>query len=232
MKKSLLFLLALMLCFSVVACTSKGGMTEAESQEQNYVESKPEKTVQETEGLNHMGSTDVHLSGTVPKELEYIPESYRQPSEQPGTLEKLTYQTWESFSYEERTQKLTKEAWVYLPYGYSEDQKYNVFYLSHGGWSNETTVMGTDQNPRSFKYVIDHAIEDGKIQPLIIVLPTYNNTSGKDSGDYSLALQLTDQFHNELVNDIPHGGLRVGIPFNGDPGHFPFLRPQFFVLPL
>lgn len=90
-----------------------------------------------------------------------------------GTLGKLTYQTWESFSYEEHTQELTKEAWVYLPHGYSEEQKYNVFYLSHGGWSNETTIMGTDENPRSFKYVIDHAIQDGKIQPLIIVLPTY-----------------------------------------------------------
>lgn len=147
-------------------------------------------------------SNKTNLSGTIPEELEYIPAEYKSPSEHPGTLEKLTYQTWESFSYAERTQELTKEAWVYLPYGYSEDQKYNVFYLSHGGWSNETTTMGTDRNPRSFKYVIDHAIEDGKIQPLIIVLPTYNNTSGRDSGDYSLALQLTDQFHNELVNDL------------------------------
>lgn len=31
----------------------------------------------------------------------------------------------------------------------------------------------------------------GEIQPLIIVLPTYNNTSRSDSGDYSLALQIT-----------------------------------------
>ena len=37
---------------------------------------------------------------------------------------------------------------------------------------------------------------------MIIVCPTYNNTSPSDSGDYSLALQLTDQFHNELVNDL------------------------------
>lgn len=37
---------------------------------------------------------------------------------------------------------------------------------------------------------------------LIIVLPTYNNTSKEDSGDYSLAIQLTNQFHNELVNDL------------------------------
>lgn len=119
-----------------------------------------------------------------------------------GVLNKLTYQIWESFSYEEQTQELTKEAWVYLPYGYSEEQKYSVFYLSHGGWSNETTVMGTDRNPRDFKYVIDNAIENVEIQPLIIVLPTYNNLSGSDSGDYSLALQLTDQFHNELIYDL------------------------------
>ena len=49
---------------------------------------------------------------------------------------------------------------------------------------------------------MDHAIEDGKIQPLIIVLPTYNNTSPSDSENYSLALRLTDNFHNELVNDL------------------------------
>ena len=118
------------------------------------------------------------------------------------SLQKITYDTWESFTYDQKSQKLTKEAWVYVPYGYDENEKYNVFYLSHGGWSNETTIMGTDKDPHSFKNVMDHAIEDGKIKPLIIVLPTYNNTSEEDSGDYSLAIQLTNQFHNELVNDL------------------------------
>ena len=75
-------------------------------------------------------------------------------------------------------------------------------YLSHGGWSNETTVMGTPDSPHEFKHIMDHAIQDGKIRPLIIVLPTYNNTSPSDSGDYSLALRLTNNFHNELVNDL------------------------------
>jgi flavodoxin/predicted alpha/beta superfamily hydrolase/predicted small lipoprotein YifL len=185
---------------------SRNDVAESEAEIRQWAESLNLKSDMEeiSAGTENMQteSNKTNLSGTVPEELEYIPAEYKSPSEHPGTLEKLTYQTWESFSYEERTQELTKEAWVYLPYGYSEDQKYNVFYLSHGGWSNETTVMGTDQNPRSFKYVIDHAIEDGQIQPLIIVLPTYNNTSGRDSGDYSLALQLTDQFHNELINDL------------------------------
>lgn len=62
--------------------------------------------------------------------------------------------------------------------------------------------MGTDTNPHYFKNVIDNAIQDGKIKPLIIVLPTYNNTSNDDSGNYSLAIKLTNQFHNELVNDL------------------------------
>lgn len=142
------------------------------------------------------------LSGTIPEELEYVPEGYERPAEHPGTLEKLEYQTWESFSYEDHTQQLTKTAWVYLPYGYSENEQYNILYLSHGGWSNETTLMGTADDPHAFKHIVDHAIEDGKINPLIIVLPTYNNTSPSDSGDYSLALRLTNNFHNELVNDL------------------------------
>lgn len=141
-------------------------------------------------------------SGIVPDELEYIPDGYEAPADQQGNLQKITYNTWESFTYDQKSQKLTKEAWVYVPYGYDENKKYNVFYLSHGGWSNETTIMGTDKDPHSFKNVLDHAIEDGKIKPLIIVLPTYNNTSKEDSGDYSLAIQLTNQFHNEILNDL------------------------------
>ena len=40
------------------------------------------------------------------------------------------------------------------------------------------------------------------MQPMIIVCPTCNNTSGEDSGNCSIALQLTDRYHNELVNDL------------------------------
>lgn len=50
--------------------------------------------------------------------------------------------------------------------------------------------------------MLDHAIEGGKIRPMIVVCPTYNNESETDSGDYSLALRLTDNYHNELVNDL------------------------------
>lgn len=185
------------------------GILSACKESKTNNDSSMQPSAQSTEGDNKnkgnnetMNNSKNSSEDIVTGGLEYIPDGYRQPSEHPGTLEKLTYDTWEAFSYEEHTQVLTKEAWVYLPYGYTEDEKYNVMYISHGGWSNETTVMGTDKEPHTFKHVIDHAIEDGQIEPIIIVLPTYNNTSRSDSGNYSLALKLTDHFHNELINDL------------------------------
>lgn len=91
----------LILCF-LTACGTKQAVKEdaITNIEQLASESAAERG-------SHMDSEGGHLSGTVPEELEYIPEGYRQPSEHPGTLEKLTYHTWESFSYEEQTQELT-----------------------------------------------------------------------------------------------------------------------------
>ena len=113
----------------IVLCMVSGCGSINESNESN------------TSEVNDMESGQ--LSGTIPTELEYIPENYETPAKQQGTINKLTYETWESFTYEDHSQPLEKNAWVYLPYGYSNDQKYNIFYLSHGGWSNETTIMGT-----------------------------------------------------------------------------------------
>ncbi|MDO4615829.1 MAG: alpha/beta hydrolase-fold protein [Lachnospiraceae bacterium] len=139
----------------------------------------------------------------LPEEIIEIPDEYYSSMDGGGTLENLNYTTYESFTYEEKSQVLEKRAVVYLPAGYDENKKYNVLYLMHGGWSNETTYMGSPENgARDFKNVLDHAIANGEVDPLIVVLPTYNNTSGEDSGDYSLAIQLTDQYHNELMNDL------------------------------
>ena len=192
---SALVLVVLMLLLA--AC----GKTSVSTNELATAEASSEESSEQKE-TEEMTNKSLNNTGQIPDVLEEIPDEYYLPAQHPGTLEKLTYQTWESFTYEEHSQALTKEAWVYLPYGYSEDQQYNIFYLSHGGWSNETTIMGTANDPLDFKFIVDHAIEDGKMQPMILVMVTYNNTDPQDSWDYSLALKLTDQFHNELVNDI------------------------------
>jgi enterochelin esterase-like enzyme len=140
----------------------------------------------------------------IPQDIQKIPDGYFNPSPQPGTLQELTYQTYESFSYNQRSRKLQKRAIIYLPYGYQQNQPYEVFYLMHGGGGDEAATLGTPQRPSRLKNVIDNAMAAGEIRPLIIVCPTYNNTNenGRDSNSFSLAMQLTENFPNELVNDL------------------------------
>ena len=140
----------------------------------------------------------------IPQDIQKIPDGYFEPSLQPGTIQELTYQTYESFSYRQKSRKLQKRAIVYLPYGYQKDQPYDVFYLMHGGGGDENATLGNPQRPSRFKNVIDHAMAAGDIRPLIIVCPTYNNTNenGRDSNSFSLAMQLTENFPNELLNDL------------------------------
>lgn len=155
---------------------------------------------------NQGGTEEIPNGGSaqIPQELSEIPSEYFSAADEQGTLVELYYDTYESFSYEEQTRPLRKRAIVYLPYGYSEDENYNIVYMMHGGWSNETAMLGTPSSPSSFKNVIDNAVQNGAFAPLIIVCPTYNNTNenGQDSDNYSLALQLTRNYHNELINDL------------------------------
>lgn len=138
----------------------------------------------------------------IPAQLMAIPQEFASAAERPGTLVELSYDTYESMTYAQRTRRLTKRAIVYLPYGYADADQYNVFYLMHGGWSDETTTLGTPDNPTPFKNVLDQAIAAGEIAPLIIVCPTYNNTGPDDSADFGRALTLTRNFHHELRNDL------------------------------
>lgn len=138
----------------------------------------------------------------IPSKIKEIPHSYYAKANEQGILEELYYNTYESMTYDEKSQILNKRAIVYLPYGYSNDKQYDIFYLMHGGWGNETTTFGTPSNPYAFKNIIDNAIQNGEIEPMIIVCPTYNNTSSNDSADFSLALNLNRNYHNELINDL------------------------------
>lgn len=137
MKRAIVFVLSVWMIFSLAACGRQdGGSTSAPGQADEGSGTETVQTLsgqqqetsaedaEQTDTKNVQGEGEAilvdsgkdNLSGTVPDELEYIPSEYQYPAEQAGTLEKLTYQTWESFSYEDHTQELTKEAWVYLPY--------------------------------------------------------------------------------------------------------------------
>lgn len=194
MKKRVLTVMAVMLMVSLTACKdNRQNVSKNDAEERIKESSHTAEAVEDRYTI-----PDNHF----PKELAQIPNEYFTESGQQGTLEDLYYDTYESMTYATHEKRLNKHAVVYLPYGYTEDKEYNVYYLMHGGWSNETNYLGTPKQPHELKNILDHAIEDGIIQPMIVVCPTYNNESESDSSDYSLALELTDNYHNELVGDL------------------------------
>lgn len=139
----------------------------------------------------------------LPEVLARIPDAYFGTAKEKGTLVNLFYDTYESFTYDRKDRILQKRAVVYLPEGYRGDHPCSVLYLMHGGWSDETVYLGSPETGDGpFKNVLDHAIQAGEINPLIVVCPTYNNTSPKDSGDYEKAIALTDNYHRELMHDL------------------------------
>lgn len=181
---------------------TNGSEEENVLEKENISESSANSVSASTSEVSEISDSS---SVQIPQSITALPSEYSlTPAAEQGTLEDLYYDTWESFSYEEKTTPLRKHAVVYLPYGYTQEKQYDVFYLMHGGWSNENSTLGTPGDPSYFKNVLDHAIEDGKLRPLIVVCPTYNNTNenGQDSDNFSLAMQLTNQYHNELLNDL------------------------------
>ena len=67
---------------------------------------------------------------------------------------------------------------VYLPYNYDENKQYNIFYLMHGGGENENTLVAQDDT--MIPNMIDHMIEAGEIDPMIVVFPTFNRTQAEN----------------------------------------------------
>ena len=64
--------------------------------------------------------------------------------------------------------------YVYVPYGYDESKQYNIFYLLHGGGENEKTLFFQDDT--MIQTMLDHMIENGELEPMIVVTPTWNQT--------------------------------------------------------
>ncbi len=95
--------------------------------------------------------------------LQYkaAPDYYLEPGSKQGKVINETYTGING----------TKKLNVYLPYDYDESKKYNVFYLMHGGGENENTIFSDDVK---LDNMLDHMIENGDIEPMIVVTPTFN----------------------------------------------------------
>ncbi len=73
----------------------------------------------------------------------------------------------EGVEYSSKSVGTRRKMMVYTPPGYTKDKKYPVLYLLHGAGDNET---GWQRNG-SAAVILDNLLADGKITPMIVVMP-------------------------------------------------------------
>lgn len=132
-----------------------------------------------------------------------IPHTYYSRCEQEGKTQLFTY----------TTARQKKSAVIYTPYGYDENNteiRYPVLYLMHGGGGSSVNYMGTAGSPNTLCWIMDNAIKDGIIEPIIIVCPNDNGGFYAELRNY--LIPALDQKFNTIA-DREHrafGGFSMG----------------------
>ncbi len=105
----------------------------------------------------------------------------------------------EMVSYESKSVGTTRKMLVYTPPGYSDQKKYPVLYLLHG--------IGGDENEwQRFAHpnlLLDNLLADGKVTPMIVVMP--NGRAQKDDrpgGNIYAAAPAFAAFEEDLLKDV------------------------------
>lgn len=124
----------------------------------------------------------------------------------------ISHGTIDTISYSSLTVGTTRKATIYLPPGYNKKKKYPVLYLLHGIGGDEKEWL----NGGSPQVILDNLYAEGKIQPMIVVMP--NGRAMKDdraTGNIMAAdkVQAFADFEQDLLNDL-----------------IPFIEKQYAVL--
>ena len=119
------------------------------------------------------------------KQYKTAPNDYFGECSQKGTVTKESYNGIRG----------NKSLYVYTPYNYDPSQKYNIFYLMHGGGENENTLFF--QNDTMIQNMLDHMIMNGELEPLIVVTPTFNGQGSEAQNFYEELRQSVIPFVEE-----------------------------------
>lgn len=103
--------------------------------------------------------------------------------------------------YKSNTVGTTRRALVYTPPGYTKNKKYPVLYLLHGIGGDENEWLNGG-NPH---IILDNLIADGKIEPMIVVMP--NGRAMKDDSNEGNIMapdkvQAFATFERDLLDDL------------------------------
>jgi enterochelin esterase-like enzyme len=101
--------------------------------------------------------------------------------------------------YDSKTGGTQRKMLVYTPPNYSKDKKYPVLYLLHGigGDENEWQRMCSPEN------ILDNLLADGKVQPMIVVMPNGRaQKNDRAEGNIYAGAPAFAAFEGDLLNDV------------------------------
>lgn len=130
--------------------------------------------------------------------LEAILIEYFENTDQSGQVIQVTY---ESRDYTGGDTVIEKPAWVYLPYGYDEndtDTRYDILYLMHGWTMTAYDFLNGGQS--DLVNILDNMISSGDIPPVIVVSATFDAENQPQS--FPRSVEDLSVFHNDLRNNL------------------------------
>lgn len=107
----------------------------------------------------------------------------------------------DSITYESKTVGSVRKALVYTPPGYNKKTKYPVFYLLHGIGGDEKEWL----NGAKPQVILDNLFNEGKIKPMIVVMPNGRAMKDDRSGGNVFEkprVEAFATFEKDLLNDL------------------------------
>jgi len=136
-------------------------------------------------------------------QIELGPDDQQTYEDPPSSIvekrEGIQHGSLAKIDYESKTVGTTRKLNVYLPPGYSKDQKYPVLYLLHGIGGDETEW----QRFATPDMMLDNLIADGKAVPMIVVMPNGRaQKNDRAEGNVMAAAPAFAAFERDLLDDV------------------------------
>ena len=145
----------------------------------------------------HTWTEGKELTAKLSENILPYPERFNVEAEKRGKVVRMDYDT-RAYNTGET---ITKSALVYLPYGYDPNdiRRYNVFYMMHGMGDRFDTYLKAPGSTSELKRALDHLIQDGEIEPLIVVTPSFYIPEKYDQSEVWAGVA---NFPKELIYDL------------------------------
>ena len=137
----------------------------------------------------------------------YSSAAHAQPTEKEAPAgfdvlkENIPHGKIDTISYASKTVDTVRRALVYTPPGYSKKNKYPVLYLLHGIGGDEKEWL----NGGKPQVILDNLYAEGKLQPMIVVLPNGRAMKNDRATGNIMApdkVQGFATFEKDLLNDL------------------------------